>query len=80
MVAPTAEGAEDSISPDMLKLLAIWMADGNKNTSSYIVTKKSGRIVSELYDICKRNNVRIKRKSDTGETIISTRKTSCYAP
>ena len=74
LVAPTAEGAEDSISPDMLKLLAIWMADGNKNTSSYIVTKKSGRIVSELYDICKRNNVRIKRKSDTGETIISTRK------
>ena len=74
LVAPTAEGVENSISPDVMKLLAIWMADGNKNTSSYIVTKKHGNIVSELYDICKRNNLRINRHGDTGETIISTRK------
>lgn len=73
LVAPPAAGVENTISPDILKLLAIWMADGNKHTSSYIITKKGGTVVTELYKICERNNLRIKRKN-TGETIISTRK------
>ncbi len=73
LVAPPATGIENTINTDVLKLLAIWMADGNKHTSSYIVTKKDGAVATELDNICKRNNLRIKR-NDAGETIISTRK------
>lgn len=74
LVGPTAVGVESTINPDMLKLMAIWLADGNKHNSSYVVTKKSGAIVTELYDICERNNLRIRRNDATGETLISFRK------
>lgn len=65
-------GDESPINLDIVRLMALWIADGNKHTTSYIVTKPYQPVIDLLRDICKRNNLRL--KSDKGgQHIVSVR-------
>lgn len=58
---------------DVLKLTALWLAEGNKHTTSYCITTAMQEIVDELKDICKRNNLTLSNNKDL-QYIVGTRK------
>jgi len=45
------------MNPDILRLAAFWIADGNKHTASYSISNATPAVVAELKEICKRNNL-----------------------
>ena len=59
------------MNPDILRLAAFWIADGNKHTTSYSISNATPAVIAELNDICKRNNLTL--SNNTGiEYIVGT--------
>ena len=63
----------EEITDDQIKLLAYWIANGNKHTSAYVVTTYSEAIVNELKTICNRNHLTLSNNT-RGEFIIGSRR------
>lgn len=65
-------GGKKDVDKDLAKLLAIWIAEGSKANSSFVVSVYDDFMINELKRICKVFNLRYFR-SKGGETIISSR-------
>jgi hypothetical protein len=61
------------LTEDMLRLTAIWIAEGNKSQNTYIVSNGNKKIVELMRQICERNNLNFHNGAKY-EYIISTRK------
>lgn len=61
------------LTEDMLRLTAIWIAEGNKSQNTYIVSNGNPKIVELMQQICERNNLNFHNGAKY-EYIISTRK------
>ncbi len=57
--SPVRFNGKDEMNEDMLKLTAIWLAEGHKCHSCYSITNNTPEIIDELARICERNNLNI---------------------
>ena len=56
---PVGYNSEGQMNEDILKLMAIWMADGHKTSDSFTITNATPDVISTVRDICERNFLRL---------------------
>ena len=58
-----------TISVDHLKLMALWIAEGNKNHNSFYFVNGLDEFISDVKDICRRNKLRYSHDGEFGHII-----------
>ena len=57
--SPVSYNGSERMNEDILKLVAIWIADGNKGKRTYTVTNFTPEVINEIDAIGKRNNLKV---------------------
>ena len=60
---------KDTVSVDHAKLIALWIAEGNKNHNSFYFSSGLDELVLDVRDICKRNKLRYSYDGEFGHII-----------
>lgn len=67
--SPVGFNGEEQMNEDMLKLLAIWMAEGNKAKTTYTFSNATPEVIDEVGAICERNNLRFHHSAKFAHTV-----------
>ena len=57
-------GATETLSDDMVKLVALLVGDGGLTGSSVMFSSDSGQMLQELHEVCSRNGLTLKHRSN----------------
>ena len=67
--SPVGYDGNEEMNEDVLKLLAVWMAEGNKSKTTYTFSNATPEVLDEVKAICERNNLRFHHSTKFAHTV-----------